>query len=32
VKDASMTAEQIVQRALDERLDVVAIADHIRPD
>ena len=32
VKDASMTAEQIVQRALDERLNVVAIADHIRLD
>ena len=28
VKDASTTPEQIVQRAIDEGLDVVAIADH----
>jgi PHP domain-containing protein len=28
VKDASMTPQQIVQRAIDEGLDVVAIADH----
>lgn len=28
VKDASMTPQQIVQRSIDEGLDVVAIADH----